>query len=84
MNRRKFTKTITGSVVAALAIPLIVNAGQVKPQSKNAVAVEWIKGFEHGYEGCLNDIRRQTKFSSKKCFEYDGVMYIAGVSGRVL
>ena len=72
------------SAAAALTIPLIVNADQIKPQSKNAAAVEWIKGFEHGYEGCLNDIRRQTKFSSKKCLEYDGVMYIAGIRGCVL
>ena len=114
MNRRKFTKTITGSVVAALAIPLIVNADQVKCLSKNeklvlrlredysrvcginaklrdevsdsatAETLAELKGFDRGYYGCLEEIRRQTKFSSKKCYEQDGVMYIAGIRGRVL
>ena len=51
--------------------------------SENAT-VEEIKGFERGYVSCLDEIRRQTKFSPKKCLEYDGVMYIAGIRGCVL
>ena len=82
MNRQDFMKVIAGSMFAAITIPSLVNADQ---ETKNDKAtVEWIKGFEAGYRGCINDIEVQTKFSAKKCLEYDGKMYIAGIRGRVL
>lgn len=82
MDRRKFTKTIMGIVPAALIIPSIVNADQ-ETKNDEATLAE-IKGFHRGYLSCLIEIRTQTEFSPKKCFEYDGVMYIAGIRGRVL
>ncbi len=82
MNRQDFMKVIAGSVFAAVTIPSLVNADQEKRQPENAT-VEWIKGFELGYRACINDIETQTKFSTKRCLEYDGKMYIAGIRGRV-
>ena len=83
MNRQEFMKVIAGSMFAAVTIPSLVSAGQEKHRPENAT-VEEIKGFERGYISCLCEIRRQTKFSPKKCLEYDSVMYIAGIRGRVL
>ena len=83
MNRQEFMKVIAGSMFAVITIPSLVNADQKSINRKNA-DVEGIKGFERGYISCLCEIRRQTKFSPKKCLEYDGVMYIAGIRGRVL
>ena len=81
MNRQKFMKIIAGGALAAMVVPSIADVNQEKHQSEK---VEYIKGFEHGYVSCLNEIRRQTKFSPKKCLEYDGMMYIAGIRGRML
>ena len=82
MNRKEFMKTIIGGAFATLTTPLIANANQ---ETKNGGAtVEYIKGFERGFHSCFGEIRRQTKFSPKKCLEYDGVMYIAGIRGCVL
>ncbi len=87
MNRRKFTRIIGCGILAPLVALPSAKANQGKRQletPRDAETLAELKGFDRGYYGCLQEIRRQTKFSPKKCYEYDGVMYIAGVRGRIL
>ncbi len=75
------------SFAVSSVVPLTAKAGQGKHQleaPRNAEILAELKGFDRGYYSCLQEIRRQTKFSPKKCYEHDGVMYIAGIRGRVL